>query len=151
MSITSIRRGTTALAVSACVAGALTGGAFSASAAPSAPTSQAAAVRLEAQLAASGDPDGSGEAMFRLNAARGRVCAAVSWSGIEKPAAGHIHRRSDSAVVVDLSTSVTGGAHCTSGVSKRLVARIVAHPRRFYFNVHNATYPAGAIQGNLHR
>jgi hypothetical protein len=36
-------------------------------------------------------------------------------------------------------------------VSHRLIAAMLAHPRRFYFNVHNATYPAGAIQGVLHR
>ena len=29
-------------------------------------------------------------------------------------------------------------------------AAILAHPGQYYVNVHNATYPAGAIQGALH-
>ena len=106
---------------------------------------------LEARLTPSGDPDGSGEAHLRLRRAAGKVCAAVEWSNIERPDAAHIHRRSTGAVVVDLSGSVTGGAHCATGVRHRLIRTILAHPRRFYFNVHNPTYPAGAIQGVLHR
>ena len=54
-------------------------------------------------------------------------------------------------VKIDLTGSVTGGKNCTTGVRKRLIRRILEHPRRYYFNVHNATYPAGAIQGTLHR
>jgi hypothetical protein len=108
-------------------------------------------VRLEADLRPSGDPDGSGEAHFRLRPARHRVCAVVEWSDIGTPNAAHIHRRSDGGVVVDLTGSVTGGDRCATGVPKRVVKRIAAHPRRYYFNVHNDTYPDGAIQGRLHR
>jgi len=53
--------------------------------------------------------------------------------------------------VVDLTGSVTGGANCATGVSRPLIRRILEHPRRYYFNVHNDAYPAGAIQGTLHR
>ena len=106
---------------------------------------------LHANLRPSGDPDGSGTARFRLYPARGKVCARVTWERIGTPSAAHIHRRSDGMVKVDLTGSVTGGKSCTTGVSTRLVRRIVEHPRRYYFNVHNATYPAGAIQGVLRR
>ena len=103
---------------------------------------------LHATLAPSGDADGSGMAMVTLRPAGGRVCATISWSGIDKPFAAHIHRRSDGQVVVDLTGSVTGGAKCTSA-SRRLIRRIADRPRRYYVNVHNRTYPAGAIQGSL--
>jgi hypothetical protein len=110
-----------------------------------------AVVRLEATLRPSGDANGSGEAHFILDKARGRVCARVEWHGIQKPDAAHIHRKSDSGIVVDLVGSVTGGPRCATGVPKRTIAKILRSPRRYYFNVHNPTYPAGAIQGTLHR
>jgi hypothetical protein len=119
--------------------------------APAATGAEQSAARLEARLRPSGDPDGSGQVHLRLRKAAGTVCAAVEWSGIDQPDAAHIHRGSTGAVVVDLSGSVTGGARCATGVRHRLIAKILDHPRRYYFNVHNATYPAGAIQGVLHR
>lgn len=116
-----------------------------------APAARAAVQRLEATLRPSGDPDGSGEAHFTLNKARRKVCATVTWQDIQQPDAAHIHRASDGAIVVDLTGSVTGGSKCRTGVPKRTIRKILGHPRRYYFNVHNATYPAGAIQGTLHR
>lgn len=115
---------------------------------------QSAAVRhLMAMLRGteSGDPNGAGHADFRLNRLRARVCADVTYRNIGSPHAAHIHRKSDGGVVVDLTGSVTGGAHCARGVSRPLIRRILEHPRRYYFNVHNDAYPAGAIQGTLHR
>lgn len=110
----------------------------------------AAPTRLHAKLKPSGDPDGSGKAQFRMKRAKKKVCASVKWHNIDQPTAAHIHRRSDGAVVVDLSGSVTGGAKCAAA-GKRKIKRISKHPKRYYFNVHNATYPAGAIQGVLRR
>ncbi|RYB89370.1 CHRD domain-containing protein [Nocardioides glacieisoli] len=77
-----------------------------------------------------------------------RVCATISWSDIDKPIAAHIHRRSDGQVVVDLTGSVTGGTKCATA-SRRLIRRIAEQPGRYYVNVHNRTYPAGAVQGSL--
>ena len=111
---------------------------------------RSAAVRLDAALHATGDPDGTGRATVRLNRSAGRVCAEITWSRIGTPTAAHIHRASDGAVKVDLTGSVTDGARCTTGVAPRLVRRITEHPRRYYVNVHNQAYPAGAIQGTLH-
>jgi len=79
------------------------------------------------------------------------VCATVTFSKIGKPNVAHIHRKSDGGVVVDLTGSVTGGAKCKTGVPKSLIKKILDHPGRYYFNVHNNTFPAGAIQGTLHR
>ncbi len=110
----------------------------------------AAATLLQAKLKSSGDPNGSGEAHFRMLRAKRKVCATVEWRKIEAPSAAHIHKRSDGSVVVDLTGSVTGGAKCATA-GKRKIKRISKHPRRYYFNVHNATYPAGAIQGVLRR
>lgn len=153
MSITSmsVRRRTTALALSACLTGALSGAVLTPGAEASGGPPQRAAEVLTATLRASGDADGSGSATVKLNKARGKVCATISWRKIQAPAAAHIHRRSDGQVVVDLSTSVTGGAKCATGVAKGVIGSILKSPKKYYVNVHNATYPAGAIQGNLHR
>lgn len=118
---------------------------------PAAGSEQAGYQVLHARLKPSGDPNGAGTARFRLYPARGKVCARVTWTRIGDPTAAHIHRRSDGVVKVDLTGSVTGGKNCATGVAKRLVRRINDHPRRYYFNVHTAAYPAGAIQGVLRR
>lgn len=118
---------------------------------PSAGSSERLEVeQLHAALHPSGDPDGSGHADFRLNRSRHKVCADVTWQNIASPDSAHIHKVSDSSIVLDLSGAVTGGAHCVTGVGGRLIDRLLAHPRRFYFNVHNSEHPAGAIQGRLH-
>jgi hypothetical protein len=115
------------------------------------PAPRAAVKHLETTLRPSGDPNGSGEAHLTLNKATRKVCATVTWRNIAQPDAAHIHRASDGSIVVDLTGSVTGGSHCRTGVAKKTIAKILRHPGKFYFNVHNSTYPAGAIQGTLHR
>ncbi len=111
----------------------------------------AAPVALSATLRPSGDANGSGHAMLTLNENRRKVCATIHWTGIDDPTFAHIHKKSDGSVVVDLTGAVTGGAKCTRGVARRTIRRIVNRPGRYYVNVHNAPYPAGAIQGKLHR
>ncbi len=103
---------------------------------------------------AAGDSDGTGRANFTFYRSQGRVCATVTWSRIDKPLAAHIHRGGpgvNGPIVIDLSGSVTGGSKCATGVSKGLISQILAQPGRYYFNVHNAKYPNGAIRGQLHR
>jgi hypothetical protein len=150
MSHTSLpaARHATALLLSACLVGTASAAVLSA---PAAVGAERGVRTLEARLGPSGDPDGSGEAHFRIRKAAGKVCATVEWRDIDQPDAAHIHRRSTGAVVIDLSGSVTGGARCATGVRPSLIGKILDHPRRFYFNVHNPAYPAGAIQGVLHR
>lgn len=101
-----------------------------------------------------GDRNGTGHVTVRLRPAAGTVCARATWHRIGRPAAAHIHRGRagvNGDVVVDLTRSVTDGANCARGVRKALIRKIIEHPRRFYFNIHNrAAYPAGAIRGQLH-
>jgi len=148
MSNNSMFRRPSALVLSACVTAALSGGLLIA---PAQAGSQQAATTLQTTLRPSGDVNGRGDATVRLNADRGRVCATITWKGIKSPQAAHIHEKSDGDVVVDVSTAVTGGKNCTGGVARGVIKEIVAHPKRYYVNVHNAVYPAGAIQGTLHR
>jgi len=103
---------------------------------------------LRATLNPSGDPDGSGAAVVRLRPSTNRVCATITYAGIDQPFAAHIHRRSDGQVVVDLTGSVTGGSRCVTATS-RIIKNITGAPGNYYVNVHNKAYPAGAIKGKL--
>ena len=146
-----IRRRGSALALAACLVGGASTAVVGVSAGSANADQLTAPTRLRADLSPSGDPNGWGEATLRLWQAKGRVCATAEWHRIGTPNAAHIHRHSDGQIVVDLTGSVTGGRSCARDVSRALIARIAAHPARYYFNVHNTKYPAGAIQGTLHR
>jgi CHRD domain len=110
----------------------------------------AANVVVEATLESSGDPNGSGSAVVKLNKAKKRVCAELDWRKIGTPDAAHIHNP-DGSVKIDLTNAVADGSGCTKGVKKSEIADVLEHPGRYYVNVHNPKYPAGAIQGDLHR
>ena len=111
------------------------------------PTSTQATV-LNATLNPSGDVDGTGKAVVRLRPSTNRICATITYARIDQPFAAHIHRRSDGQVVVDLTGSVTGGSRCVSATS-RIIKNITGAPGKYYINVHNRAYPAGAVQGRL--
>jgi CHRD domain len=145
---TTLRTRTVLLTAAALVPAALTTTSFAGTA--NATSTAMAAVTLEATLRPSGDANGAGDATVRLNKARKRVCATLDWRRIQTPDAAHIHNRSDGSIKIDL-TNAADGSGCTSGVKKSEIADVIEHPRRYYVNVHNPKYPAGAIQGDLHR
>ena len=97
-----------------------------------------------------GDPNGKGSAKFTLNTSTGRVCFNLTWSGIGKPVAAHIHKGKKGVagpVVIPLFTAPkhTG---CVKA-SKSLVRSIVKSPAGYYVNVHTQAFPGGAIRGQL--
>jgi hypothetical protein len=95
-----------------------------------------------------GDPDGSGTATLRINPGMGEVCWSITVSGVDPILAAHIHIApvtSPGPIVVPLSP-YTGG--CTT-VDRDLARAILIDPSGYYVNVHNATYPAGALRGQL--
>jgi hypothetical protein len=114
-------------------------------------------------LSPSGDPDGSGVATVRLNSDQGVVCYSVVVRNIgapTEPAAGvgsaHIHGPlPNTGIAIDLDTvfMATGTStyvarDCVSAASDTIEA-VLANPELFYVNVHNAEFPAGAVQGSL--
>ena len=112
-----------------------------------------AGLRGSREVPGPGDPNGRGHVVITLRHMTATVCARAHWRRIGKPVAAHIHRGRrgvEGDVVVDLTGAVTGGRHCTKA-RPSLIAHIAQHPRRFYFNIHTAAYPAGAIRGQLHR
>lgn len=101
-----------------------------------------------------GDPDGTGTALIRLNAAEGLVCFKLTVANVDPLVAAHIHRGAAGVtgpVVVSLvpparDTGVSKG--CVSA-DPALISEIQSNPAGFYVNVHNAAYPAGAVRGQL--
>lgn len=115
--------------------------------------------KLHARLAGArevpgpGDPNGSGRVTVTLRPGVHKVCARATWERIGTPEMAHIHKGGPGVagdVVVDLTSAVTGGSHCATGVARTLIRKLDAHPKRYYFNIHTGAYPAGAIRGQLH-
>ena len=119
-----------------------------------------AATRLTATLTgaaeapSTGDRDGTGTARVNLDATKGEVCYEVSVQKIDRPVGMHIHEGATGTsgpIVVPLTTP-TATDTTTKGCAnadRTLIGRIAAKPGDFYVNVHSATYPQGAVRGQL--
>ena len=105
-----------------------------------------------AEVPGPGDPDGSGTVSFTLNPGTGEVCYVYTVTGLAPLAAAHIHVAPAGVagpVVIPLPpSSPTGGSGCVTA-DRDLIVAILRDPSAYYFNVHNADYPAGALRGQL--
>ncbi len=101
-----------------------------------------------------GDPDGSGTVSLTFNPGTGDVCYDFSVAGVAPLTAAHIHvapAGSPGPVVIPLPpTNATGGSGCVTA-DRDLIVAIVRNPAAYYFNVHNAEFPPGALRGQLTR
>ena len=102
-----------------------------------------------------GDPNGKGWASLDVYNA-GLVCYTLKIQGIEAPTAAHIHeapagRAGDVVVDLGLAMAERKGNRFTwcANAAEDVAADIRANPGDYYVNVHNATYPGGAIRGQL--
>jgi hypothetical protein len=99
-----------------------------------------------------GDPDGSGSFSATFNPGTGEVCYSFEVTGVEPLAAAHIHRApvgvAGPVVIPTPPTSATGGSGCVVA-DRALVLEIIQDPGAFYFNVHNAPFPGGALRDQL--
>ena len=106
-----------------------------------------------AEVPGPGDPDGRGEAKIIVNPGKSQICWEINVRDIDTATAAHIHSAFPGAagpVVVGLSPPVTNNnsTGCET-VDRGIVDAIRKSPQGYYVNVHNATYPAGAIRGQL--
>jgi hypothetical protein len=101
-----------------------------------------------------GDPDGSGTAEITLNRGKGEICYHVMVKDIQLPAVStHIHfarKGTNGPIVVQISPPDASGMSmgCTD-VPADLIKRIGQTPSNYYFNVHNAEFPGGALRGQV--
>ena len=135
----------TGIAVAATILAAAAFGLPAATAAPAIPLSGG----QETQAA---DPDGHGFFTYSIDGTA--FCWTLSWQDIQTPTAAHVHvgaRHVAGPVLIPLDVDGVPGpdtSGCTT-ISAELAAAISADPGNYYANVHNATYPAGAIRGQL--
>lgn len=99
-----------------------------------------------------GDPDATGTARVTVNTASGQVCVNLTTTGLEPLAGLHIHEGATGVsgpVRVDFAvTSGTSVAKCVTTTPAQ-AQEIVDTPADYYLNAHTATFPDGAIRGQL--
>ena len=98
-----------------------------------------------------GSPTGKGTAKLVLNSSTGRVCFNLTYSGIGTPTAAHIHQ-GKKGVAGPVVIPIFGGTPKKKGcvkASKSLIGKILKSPTGYYFNIHTAKYPGGALRGQL--
>ena len=96
-----------------------------------------------------GDPNGTGTAEVKI--AGTTVCWEIKTAKVGKIVAAHIHKGAAGVagpVVVPFG-KVYKSKGCFNSTAK-IVAAIKKNPSAYYVNVHNATYPGGALRGQLH-
>ncbi len=103
-----------------------------------------------------GDPDGTGTASISVNHGQARVCWDLTVNNIATPTRAHIHRApalANGPIVVDFfnatPTTLSGCTSTTQPINQAVLKDIIQNPQNYYVNVHNATFPAGAIRGQL--
>lgn len=102
-----------------------------------------------------GDPNGTGAADLRVKTTKRKLCFEIVFERIEAPTAGHIHEGDEGVaggVVITLFEDEAGATSPVAGCVKAkrsLLREIKRGPARYYVNLHNAEYPAGAIRGQL--
>jgi len=96
-----------------------------------------------------GDPDGSGTAEVKITGRQ--VCWEIKVVRVQTILAAHIHKGRpgvEGPVVVPFGKTFKAKG-CTT-TTAAIAAAIKANPGRYYVNVHNVKYPAGALRGQLH-
>jgi CHRD domain len=100
------------------------------------------------------DPDGVGFAVITFDPGAGTITFTAYAQNISGPTASHIHRGTAGVtgpVIIPFNLAFVGGVSSgvLTGIAPSLFAEILANPPGYYFNIHNADFPGGAIRGQL--
>ncbi|MEV5528980.1 CHRD domain-containing protein [Streptomyces prunicolor] len=100
-----------------------------------------------------GDKDGSAVALMRIQGHA--VSFAFTWTGTGTPNMAHLHEgeqgsNGDVKIPFFMKTLKDGSRYVYGTVNvadSGLLKDIAVHPERFYFNLHTAEFPGGAVRG----
>jgi hypothetical protein len=100
------------------------------------------------------DPDGVGFVVMTLDPAAGTITFTAFALNIATPTASHIHRGAagvTASPLVAFNLPFAGGVSSgtLTGIASSVLTEIIGNPAGFYFNIHNADFPGGAIRGQL--
>jgi hypothetical protein len=98
------------------------------------------------------DPKGTGTATVTVDQAKGQVCYTLAVTGIGTPTMAHIHKGAVGVAgppVVVLDAPASGTSKGCKPATADVITALLATPADYYVNVHNATFPKGAIRGQL--
>ena len=101
-----------------------------------------------------GDLDGTGTLTLYVNPGQKRVCYDLTLAGIDTPTAAHIHLAPagrSGPVFIPLPTPPLGTSSGCANATSRQLAALISKPSNYYYNVHNAPFPGGALRGQLSR
>lgn len=101
-----------------------------------------------------GDLDASGLAVATINLGRGVACYELTHDVEPAPFGFHIHVGEagvNGPIVVNFFTDPAGvvPADGCVDIDRDLAQAILRNPEGYYFNLHNAEFPGGAIRGQL--
>ena len=105
----------------------------------------------EEEVPGPGDPDGSGNAAI-VPVSPEAVCFVLTASGIDPATDAHIHEAPPGEagpIVLPLTPPTNGASGGCSEAEPTLVSDLQQRPSDFYVNVHNESFPEGAIRGQL--
>jgi hypothetical protein len=100
-----------------------------------------------------GDTDGTGTFKVSIDNAANQLCYELAWQNIDEPNASHVHvGTADQAgqIMVDLDLPANGPKGCIP-VDSTSVGHMTGGPKSHYVDLHNGSYPEGAIRGQLQR
>lgn len=117
-----------------------------------APTTMTTMMTGAAEVPGPGAPNGQGKAVITIEPAKKQLCFDLTASGTDTPTMAHVHQGAVGVagpVVVALDPPANGMAKGCKPVSEDVAKAIIATPADYYVNVHTATYPKGAMRGQL--
>jgi hypothetical protein len=117
------------------------------------PPAQAATTNEKAEMTGAeevpgpGDPDGKGTATVVVDDAANTVCFELTYSGLGKVTAAHIHTGAK-GVAGPPAVTLKGDKGCVD-VDPTTVKALRDDPGSHYVNIHTDEFPKGAIRGQL--
>jgi hypothetical protein len=97
-----------------------------------------------------GSPTAHGIVNLTLTSGKRTVCWTFELTGVNKPAAAHIHKgRAGVSGPVFIALGKTYKAKGCVSAPKKLIDAVESNPNAYYVNVHNARYPNGVVRGQL--